>query len=181
MEVAKFRRTIFNDTKWIFKNAELTLYRISMNCWNRVSKVKSEKANMGFGPDTFKIFSSKWPLFDKKVKIFGEKSRFSEKCQNPPKRLFWHFFDIFKKMKKFEKIEKYWKIYEKIEKKLKIEKILKNWKRIKKYWKIMKKWKNIEKILKKYWKIVKIVKNVNRIIKKIWKILKIVKNIKKNI
>jgi hypothetical protein len=62
-----------------------------------------------------------------KRQIFGSKSRFSEKCQNPQKGLFWHFFYIFKNLSKsrfFKKVPKlpkrhvltHFKIFKKIEK-----------------------------------------------------------------
>jgi hypothetical protein len=47
----------------------------------RVSKCKSDNSEIIFWPDTFKVVRSK-------RQIFGSKSRFSEKCQNPQKGLF---------------------------------------------------------------------------------------------
>ena len=40
-----------------------------------VSKCKSKKIEIIFGPDTFKVLCPKWPVFEKNWKILGKKSR----------------------------------------------------------------------------------------------------------
>ena len=54
----------------------------------------------GSWPQNFQLSGSKISISDQKVKKNQEKIDFSKKCQNPPKWLFWHFFNIFKKLSK---------------------------------------------------------------------------------
>ena len=68
-----------------------------------MSQNKNRTKKLSVDP-RFSIFCcgefSKIEFFFEKKSIFSKKFDFSKKCQNPPKWLFWHFFDMYKNLSK---------------------------------------------------------------------------------